>query len=87
MDFLNPKHPVWRRLRWAWFVLALIGILMTPSAIMGAIEVYKTDHKTAWVLPFAFLLRFAQIGFFLWLWWKYRPAPQTDSNEPKTGAP
>jgi hypothetical protein len=80
MDFLDPKHPIWRRVRWGWFVIALIGILMTPGAVMSAIESYRSDHKWAWILPIAFSIRFAQIWFFLWLWWKYRPSTQTNSE-------
>lgn len=74
MTTLEPKPVKWRRMRWAWFALAVLGVVLTPGAILNAIDLYQTNHKLGFVIPIAFAIRFTQIWFFAWLWWKYRPS-------------
>jgi cytochrome c biogenesis factor len=73
MDSWELKRGNWKRLRWAWFALAVLGCFLTPSAILDAIHSYRSEHRLAWVIPVAFVLRFGQIWLFAWLWWKSRP--------------
>jgi hypothetical protein len=81
MDKLEPKPGNWRRMRWAWFALAVLGVLLTPGAILSAIDLYKTDHKLGFVIPIAFTIRFAQIWFFTWLSWKCRPLKSETNHQ------
>jgi hypothetical protein len=62
-----------RRFRWAWFALALIGVLETPFAIVDAIQFARSNHGLAPIMLIAFPIRFGMIWFFFWLWWQYRP--------------
>ena len=73
-DSLRGK---WQRWRWLWLVLAAIGVLMTPTAVMNVINLYRLDHRLGFVAPLALAIRFAQIYVFSCLWWKTRPV---DSN-------
>lgn len=78
MNTLEPKPGKWRRMRWAWLALSVLGVLTTPGAILHAMDLYKADHKFSFMIFIAFAIRFGEIWVFAWLWWKYRPsAPQT----------
>jgi hypothetical protein len=74
MNFFDQKHPIWRRLRWLWFVMGVVGLVLTPGAVIGAVKLYRMNHNLWFVIPIGLILRLALIGFFFWLWWKFRPA-------------
>jgi len=80
VDFLKLNSGKWKWSRWGCLIIAVIGVLMTPQAIINAIQLYKSDHKLGFVMPLAFALRFAQIWVFAWVWWKTRPVPKTLSG-------
>lgn len=81
MDRLEPKRGQWRRMRWGWLAISILGLLFTPSAIIDAVDTYKTDHSVGWIIPLAFAIRFGQIWLFAWLWWKSRPSsPETNPS-------
>jgi hypothetical protein len=81
MNRSEMKQGAWKRMRWLWLAFAILGLLLTPSAIANAIDSYKADHRLGWIIPLAFALRFGQIWLFAWLWWKYRPSgPERDSG-------
>jgi hypothetical protein len=83
MDKWELKRGHWRRMRWLWLALSLLGLISTPSAVLDAVENYKTDHRLGWIIPLAFGMRFGQIWLFAWLWWKCRPLPPEYSSEPQ----
>jgi hypothetical protein len=72
----RAKKPKWRRMRWSWFAIAVVGILQTPNAIINAIQLVKSDHWMALVAVLGFAIRFGMIWLFLKLWWQFRPASQ-----------
>jgi hypothetical protein len=74
MEQPKIRQGAWKRMRWLWLAIAIWGLLLTPSAIVSAVDAYKADHTFGWIIPFAFALRIVQIWFFAWLWWKYRPS-------------
>lgn len=82
MNQSDVQKPKWRRMRWAWFTIAAYGILGTPTAIIGAIEMGKSDRRLAPVMLVALAIRGLMIWFFLALWWQFRPAKQ--AVKPKT---
>ena len=68
------KKPKWRRMRWLWFAIAVVGILQTPNAISDAVRLVKSDHSMVLIAVLAFAIRFGMIWLFLKLWWQFRPA-------------
>jgi hypothetical protein len=80
MDQPGIKQGTRRHIRWLWLAISIWGLLLTPSAIVSAVDAYKGDHQFGWIIPFAFAMRIAQIWFFAWLWWKYRPSNLTPNT-------
>ena len=72
----RAKKTKWRRMRWCWFAIAIVGISQTPSAIITAIHLVKSDHRMALIVVLGFAIRFGMIWLFLKLWWQFRPANQ-----------
>ena len=72
----RAKKPKWRRVRWLWFAIAVVGILQTPNAIINAIHLVKPNHWMAFLAVLGFAIRFGMIWLFLKLWWQFRPASQ-----------
>ena len=72
----RAKKPKWRRMRWLWFAIAVLGILQTPNAIINAIHLVNSDRRMALVALLGFAIRFGMIWLFLKLWWQFRPANQ-----------
>ncbi|MCU1222547.1 MAG: hypothetical protein JWQ42_640 [Edaphobacter sp.] len=73
MDQWELKRGHWRRMRWLWLASSILGVLSTPSAMVNALDDYKTNHSFGWIVLLAFAMRFGQIWLFAWLWWKCRP--------------
>ena len=61
-----------KRLRWLFFVGAVLSLITTPSAIYNAIELCRSDHKMIAIALLAFTIRFAVTAWFIKLWWSYR---------------
>ena len=73
--------PIWgRKLRWLWFVIAVIGILQTPGAVISAIRLASSDHRLVFIPFIALPIRFGMIFLFLWLWWTYRPQKEKEGD-------
>lgn len=72
----RAKKPKWRRMRWLWFAIAVVGILQTPNAIINAIQLVRSNHWMALIAVLGFAIRFGMIWLFLKLWWQFRPANQ-----------
>lgn len=64
------KYEGLRKLRWLFFVGAVIGIVSTPSAILTAIVSATADHRL--IIPYAgaVVIRLLTIGFFIKIWWE-----------------
>ena len=75
-----------RKVRWAAFALAAIGILQTPFVIANAVSGATADHRL--IAPFvgAFAIRVLVISFFLKIWWDTRASADSRpaSTDPKT---
>ena len=72
----RAKKHKFKRTRWLWFAVAVIGILQTPDAIVKAIQLVKSDHWMSSVVVLGFVIRFGVIWLFLKLWWQFRTANQ-----------
>ena len=69
------------KIRWVSFVLGVLMVVATPSAVFSAIRLVRSNHSVAplVLLTVAFVVRFTFIWFFFHLWWKHRPASQEQS--------
>jgi hypothetical protein len=67
-------------LRWGWLSLVVVSILTTPSAIMDAIHLGRSDHRLIFVIPLAFTIRFAVTWWFFRLWWVSRPSARAEAK-------
>ena len=63
----------WKWWRWGWLTIAALGLLQTPSEVIKAFALYRSNHTLTFSILIAFIIRFAQIYVFAWLWWKTRP--------------
>ena len=64
------KYEGFKKLRWLFFALAVIGIAYTPSAILTVFTNAMSDHRL--IIPFAgaLVIRLLFIGFSLKIWWE-----------------
>lgn len=62
----------WKWWRWGWLAIAVLGLLQTPSEVIKTVALYRSDHTLGFSILIAFIIRFAQIYVFAWLWWKTR---------------
>jgi hypothetical protein len=45
--------------RWGWLLLVVVSILTTPSAVVDALHLGRSDRRLIFVIPIAFIIRFA----------------------------
>jgi hypothetical protein len=67
--------------RWGWLFLVVVSILTTPSAVVDAIHLGRSDHRLMFVIPLAFIIRFAVTWWFFKLWWGSRPSAQRENSK------
>jgi hypothetical protein len=67
---------------WIGLLVAAALILTTPGAVVTAVDLVRSDHILALVLPFAFAIRFGLIWWLTKRWWEilHRTVPNEDSN-------
>jgi hypothetical protein len=78
-DILSPR---WRKVtRWAAFLIALWGTIMTPFVILSAYRDCVADHKMILIMLLAIGIRLMMIGWFFSIWLKTRPAKTSTNDE------
>jgi len=67
------QKPKWTRMRWLWSAIAIVGIIGTPNAIIGAFNLGKSNLALSPIAIVALIIRVVMVWFLLKLWWQFRP--------------
>jgi len=78
LTFNFERFPWIKKLRWLWFVFAIVLIVQTPSVVMAFVPYMKANLWLMLPGAFGLFMRGFWIFLFFMAWWKARPG---GSNE------
>ena len=76
-----------RKLRWFWFIEAVIWMVLLPGVFMQAISYVKADHRLLVPMILAFCLGGARSWHSLRLWWTSRPSSPLGATADESAVP